>query len=139
MPGVADASEDQFVKLVNQLNQDIEFRNSTKSKTEQEQLLNLTYLLKRYRKIKMLENKKVFREIYDCEYCLYYEKPRRCPATPRKGCPLEKGIPVKEREKLPCCPNDRKGNFPYANEAATCFGFCYQKILSEFYKRREDR
>lgn len=128
-------NEKQFIELVNQLNTDIAFRNITKSKPEKEPLLNLEYLLKQYRKIKDREDKKAFRKLHDCEYCLYFEKPRRCYAT--EQCPLElgKGLKKKVIVKRPICPKDRKGGCPYGNDVGTCFGFCFQEILSEFHKK----
>jgi len=133
------ASEEQFMQLVHRLNQDIEFRNITKAKAERESLLDVSYLLKRYRKMKHQEEKKAFRERYDCDYCLYNERPRRCHTTPERGCPLENGKQIKEVEKMPTCPKDQNGNCPYGNEVGTCFGFCYQQILPEFYKERSGR
>ena len=137
--GIKVDSEEQFMQLVHQLNQDIEFHNITKPKAEQKPLLDLSYLLKRYRKIKRQEAKKAFREIYDCEYCLYNERPRRCHTAPERGCPLEYGKQIKEVEKIPTCPKDQEGYCPYGNEVGTCFGFCYQQILSKFYKKRSGR
>lgn len=127
--------EEQLIELVKQLNCEIEFSNITKSKAEKEPLLDLEYLLKRYRKIKFQDDKKAFRNLYDCEYCLYYEKSRRCHATQAKGCPLELENRMQEKEimKRPICPRNQEGNCPYGNEVGTCFGLCWKEILLEFY------
>lgn len=131
-------NEKQFIKLFNQLNVEIEFQNITKPKEEKEPLLDIGYLLKRYRKLKYQEEKNVFRKLHDCESCLYYKKPKRCPAIPKKGCPLESGQERKD-EKMPkqfSCLKDREGNCPYGNEVGTCFGVCWKEILSVFYKQK---
>lgn len=128
-------NEKQLIEFVNQLNMELANSNSVNSEMEQETLINIGYILKRYRKIKEREEKKVFREVHDCEYCLYYRNPRRCSVT--KWCPMESGNKTGEKEvsKLPICPKDKEGNCPYGNEIGTCFGFCLQKILSEFNKK----
>lgn len=130
---------EKFIEFIKQLNADIESGNIAKAKEEKESLLNLEYLLRQYRKIKSKEDKKVFREFYDCEYCLYYQKPRRCYAA--KDCPLEVGKEIKKKEvvKLPTCPKDKEGNCPYGNEVGTCFGFCLKEILAEFYNKKRDQ
>jgi hypothetical protein len=137
--GIKVENEEQFMQIVHQLNHEIEFCNITKPKTEQEPLLDAVYLLNRYRKMKRQEKKKAFRERYDCEYCLYDERPRRCHTTPERGCPLENGKHIKEVEKMPTCCKDQEGDCPYGNEVGTCFGLCYQQILSDFYKERKNR
>lgn len=131
-------SEEKFMELVNQLNADIAFNNSTKPKKRKEPLLDMEYLLKRYRSIKGREVRKAFKELYDCEYCFYFEKPRKCYASER--CPLEmgKGLKKKETVRLPTCPKDKEGNCPYGNDVGTCFGFCLQEILSEFHKNKNE-
>lgn len=125
------------MELVKQLNLDIAFRNTTSSGTDKEPLLDLEYLLKRYRKIKTREEKKALRKIHDCEYCLNYEKPKRCTTT--KQCPLEMGERSKKKEdvRLSICPRDKEGNCPYGNDEGTCFGFCLKKILIEFHENKK--
>ena len=132
-------NKEQFMELVKQLNLDIAFRNTTRSGAEKEPLLNLEYLLKRYHKIKAREEKNALRKLHDCDYCLYYEKPRRCYAT--KQCPMEmeKRIMKKEEVKQPTCQRDKEGNCPYGNAVGTCFGFCFQEILAEFHGNKKER
>ncbi|MFV0342814.1 MAG: hypothetical protein ACK5JH_07950 [Anaerocolumna sp.] len=129
-------NEQELTALVKQINAEIEFANITRAATEKEKTLNLDYLLKRYRTIKGREDTKNFREEHDCEYCLYYERPRKCFEKTR--CPLDSGIDFEEKEidqKIKC-PKDKEGNCPYGNEVDTCFGFCMQKIVNEFKEER---
>ena len=94
------------------------------------------FLLQIFDKIKYRMEREAFRKKYGCLDCLYYEKPRRCFET--KYCPLEDGKEPKKTEQLPKprCPNDIKGDCPYGNELGTCFGFCWQEILSERRERK---
>lgn len=130
-------NKEQFMELVKQLNLDIAFRNTTSSRIEKEPLLDLEYLLKRYHKIMAREEKKELRKIHDCEYCLYYEKPKRCYTT--KECPLERGERSKKKEdiRLSTCPRDKEGNCPYGNDVGTCFGFCFQEMLIEYHANKK--
>ncbi len=129
-------NEQELIALVKQINAEIEFPNITREATEKEKTLNLDYLLKRYRTIKGREDTKDFREKHDCEYCLYYERPRKC--FEKIKCPLESGKEFKEKEIVEKikCPKDKEGNCPYGNEVGTCFGFCMQKIVNEFKEER---
>lgn len=132
-------SEKEFIKLIEDINTDIEFNNLRKSIFDREKLLDKNYLLKRYREIKRREDKKSFREKHDCEYCLYYEKPRRCFET--RYCPLEEGKDFEEakNKKKSNCPKDKEGNCPYANDVGTCFGFCMVEIIKEVKERKDGK
>lgn len=129
--------EEKLIELVNQMNKEIAFHNRTKSKEEKKPLLDSGYILKRYRRIKFREDVKVFRTLHDCEYCHYFQKPRRCRAANR--CPLEEGKDVQKNEMVnqKICPKDKEGKCPYSNDVETCFGFCWKEILSEFHKNKK--
>ncbi|MFV0466462.1 MAG: hypothetical protein ACK5ML_10355 [Lachnospiraceae bacterium] len=129
-------SKKDLIKLVKRMNEDIEFKNITRPDNDKLELLDLDYILKRYKTIKYNDDLKTFREEHDCKYCLYYEKPRRCKA--KKKCPLDSEEDFEEKkivQKIKC-PKDKEGNCPYGNEVGTCFGFCMQKIVNEFKEER---
>lgn len=127
--GVEVGSVEEFEVLIDQLNTDIEFSNYFSRDKEKEELLDKRELVKRYKQIVKRDKAKEFKEKYECHYCFYYAKPRRCFAT--EVCPLEKGIQIKEksRNKKPRCPKDKIGNCSLGNEVGTCFFFCYKDIL----------
>ena len=129
-------SKQDLIKLVKRMNEDIEFKNITRPDNDKLEVLDLDYILKRYRTIKYNDDLKAFRKNHDCHYCLYFEKPRRCEA--KKKCPLDSGNEFDEKEIVEKikCPKDKEGNCPYGNEVGTCFGFCMQKIVNEFKEER---
>lgn len=133
--GLRIEHEQQLINIVRELNSDIEFSNLTKKKSEQEPLLDLDYVLKRYKKIKYRIDKKEFREEHDCAFCLYFEN-RTCKAVNR--CPIdekEKRRFSRTPEQTPC-PKDEEGNCPYGNDVGTCFGFCWKEILEEYHEAK---
>lgn len=129
-------SEQELIALVQAINDDIEFQNLTRKEEEKQKILDIKYLLKRYRTIKHRDMIKEFRLQHDCAHCLYYEKPRRCKATDR--CFLDENqypdleIRIKEN-----CSKDKDGNCPYGNEVGTCFGYCWREILDEFKEKKK--
>ena len=136
LKGVGNISREQFQSIVFCINSEIELINSVVPEDGRIEYLDQQFLLQIFDKIKYRMEREAFRKKYGCLDCLYYEKPRRCFET--KYCPLEDGEEPKKTEQLPKprCPNDIKGDCPYGNEIGTCFGFCWQEILSEHRERK---
>lgn len=127
-----------LITYVTELNADIRKRNKKLPADKHEKELNLSYILKRYEKLRRKEEIDQFREEHECKYCLYFEKPRRCMAVDR--CPMDEETVLKKTEekvgiKCPKYSGDKR--CPYSNEAGTCFGFCTRDILEEFKNRNE--
>ena len=136
--GLLIEHEKDLVRLVKEINSDIEFENITKSKKDKEELLDLDYVIKRYKKIRYRIEKKEFREKNDCKYCYYYEN-KMCKAV--RKCPIEEEEKRFTRRKphKPRCPKDKEGNCPYGNDVGTCFGFCWKEILAEHNQAKKKR
>jgi len=129
-------SEQDLIDLVQKINDDIEFQNLINKDGEKKELLDVKYLLKRYRTIKRRDSVKEFRLKHDCANCLYYEKPRRCEA--RDYCFLDEDDMVEPEVSVKVkCHKDKEGNCPYGNEVGTCFGFCLRKILEEHQDKKK--
>ena len=94
------------------------------------------FLLPLFDKIKYRMEKETPRKKRKCLNCLYYEKQQQCFAT--KHCSLEDDAEPKKQVQVlrQRCPKDKIGNCPYGNESGTCFGFCWQEILSEHRERK---
>lgn len=136
--GLRIQHEQQLIDIVRELNSDIEFSNLSKKDNEKEPLLDLEYVLRRYKSIKYRNDKKDFREEHDCAYCLYFEK-KTCKAVYR--CPIDekdKRKFTRTPEQTPC-PKDEEGNCPYGNDVGTCFGFCWKDILQEFNENKRNK
>lgn len=127
-----------LILCVSEINEDIREQNKTRKSDEQEKELNLNYILNRYEKIKRKDEIKEFRELHECKYCLYFEKPRKCLAINR--CPLDEGelwkLEGKKKNYLKCPKYDKNQPCLYANEVGTCFGFCALDILREIKKHK---
>ena len=136
LKSVGNISREQFQSIVFCINSEIELINSVVPEDGRIEYLDQQLLLQIFDKIEYRMEREAFRKKYGCLDCLYYEKPRRCFET--KYCPLEDGEEPKKTEQLPKprCPNDIKGDCPYGNEIGTCFGFCWQEILSEHRERK---
>lgn len=135
LKGITINSEEDFLKLIEQINTDIEFDNYFKKDKPAEKLLDKKYLITRYRALAAKEKRKSFREEHDCKYCLYYEN-KSCKAD--RVCPIEvqeKAENNRKPEKAKCS-KDKEGNCPYGNDVGTCFGFCWRKILDEHYETK---
>lgn len=133
-------TEQELIDLVQAINADIEFQNLTRADGEKQELLDIKYLLKRFRTIKNRDSIKEFRIKHDCAHCYYFEKPRRCKGMDK--CFLDEDeVPEPEIEERPRCSRDKEGNCPYGNEVGTCFGYCWKEILNEFKekKRQEEQ
>ena len=125
-------SEEDLIEFVNNLNIEIGFANKTRSKKEQQHILDLNYLLMKYRKIKSKEGAKDFRVQHDCKCCLYYERPRSCFETEK--CPLDKDKKFKLILNPKKCIRDKDGNCPYGRVIETCIGYCMKDIVEEHRK-----
>ena len=127
-----------LIMYVSELNADIRKRNEHFPKEKHEKELNLSYILKRYERIKKKEEIAEFRALHECKYCLYFEKPRRCMAI--DTCPIEGDFPGSkqpdEKPVLKCPKYNQDVPCPYGNESGTCFGFCTKKVLEELKKSR---
>ncbi|MBP3234956.1 MAG: hypothetical protein J6M65_11115 [Eubacterium sp.] len=126
-----------LITYVTELNNEIRQRNLENPDGKQEKELNLSYILKRYEKIKKKEEIKQFRELHECKYCLYFDKPRRCMAI--DSCPIEGEFETSKKEEKPVlkCPKyDQDKTCPYANETGTCFGYCVKEVMKEIKKNR---
>ena len=127
-----------LIVYVSELNADIRKRNEQFPKGKQENELNLSYILKRYEMIKKKEEIAEFRELHECKYCMYFDKPRRCMAI--DTCPIEGDFPnakkADERPILKCPRYDKDAPCPYGNEAGTCFGFCTKEVIEEMKMKR---
>lgn len=126
-------NEAEFIEFVENLNIDIEFANISRSTKEQEHILDLNYLIKRYREIKPKVDAKVFKERYDCKYCLYYERPRRCFETEK--CPLDEHGALKPLPEPKKCIRDKDGTCPYGRGIEACIGYCIKDIVEEHRKQ----
>lgn len=130
-----------LIVYVTQLNAEIREKNKTLPKEEKEKELNLSYILKRYEKIKKKDEIKNFREDHDCKYCLYFEEPRRCMAV--KHCPLDDVSKsdyrdvYEERKYITCPKYDKYKPCPYGNEVGNCFGYCARDIVKEIKQKNE--
>lgn len=130
------SNEQELIELVQAINADIEFQNLKRADEEKQELLDIKYLLKRYRTIKHRDSIKEFRIKHDCAHCYYFEKPRRCKAMDK--CFLDEDeVQEQEVEVQPRCSRDKEGNCPYGNEVGTCFGYCWREILDEFKKKKK--
>lgn len=128
-----------LIKYVAELNAEIRQRNKERTDGKKEKELNLSYILKRYEKIRKQEEIAAFRELHECKYCLYFEKPRRCMAI--DTCPIEGDFPNAKSDEKPVlrCPKyDKDSPCPYGNEVGTCFGFCTKKVIEDMKKKREE-
>ena len=98
--------------------------------------LDQQFLIQIFDKIKYRMEKEAPRKKHKCLNCLYYEKQQQCFVT--KHCPLEDDAEPKKQVQVlrQLCPKDKIGNCPYGNESGTCFGFCWQEILSEHRERK---
>ena len=83
------------------------------------------------------EIREEFRRKHDCESCLYFKRPKRCPAE--KACPLDGKMSEGMIFAAIGCPKDTEGGCPYGNSAGTCFGFCIKRILKEMRRAKEKR
>lgn len=83
------------------------------------------------------QNRKEFRERHDCGNCLYFQRPRKCPAE--TVCPIETDLSHGMVRAAIGCPKDMEGGCPYGNSAGTCFGFCIKRILKEMRRAKEKR
>lgn len=111
-------SEDEFRQLIEQINTDIEFANYFQKDKPTEELMDMKYLVGRYRALVAKENRRIFREKHDCQYCFYFES-KRCKAS--KKCPLDESKKSKNRAVIrkEGCLKDKDGNCPYGNETGT--------------------
>ncbi len=126
-----------LISYVTELNMEIRKRNEECPDGEQEKELNLSYILKRYEKIKKQEEIQQFRELHECRYCLYFDKPRRCMAI--DTCPIEGEFPnlkKPEKPKLRCPKYNHEKSCPYGNDVGTCFGFCAKEAMEEIKKAK---
>lgn len=131
------SSEQELIDLVEAINTDIEFQNLIRKNEEMQELLDIKYLLRRFRSIKHRDKIKEFRIKHDCAHCYYYEKPRRCKGMDK--CYLEDDEAQEpEMGENHHCSRDKEGDCPYANEAGTCFGYCWKEILNEFKKKKTE-
>lgn len=124
-------NEEEFLQLIRQLNTDTDISDYFQMDKLAEGLLDEKSLLGRYKTLTYREQRKEFREVHDCLFCLYYEN-KSCKA--KKKCPMvvqEEKEKLKEVEKIRC-PKDKEGNCPYGNESGTCFGFCWKNILKDY-------
>ena len=129
-------SRERFQDIVFRINSEIEMINADVPESGRIAYLNQQCLLRRFERIKNRVERDAFRKKYGCLDCIYYEKPRICVAT--KHCPLEDDAePEKQAQILKHrCPKDQIGNCPFGNAVGTCFGFCWQEILSEHRERK---
>lgn len=136
LKSVGSISREQFQNIVCCINSEIERINSAMPEGGRMEYLDQQFLLQTFDKIKYRMEREAFRKKYGCLDCFFHEKPRRCFAT--RDCPLVEGGELRKREQLPKprCPNDIQGDCPYGNETGTCFGFCWQEILSEHRERK---
>lgn len=136
LKGVGNISMEQFQNIVFSINSKIELINSDVPEDGRIEYLDQQFLLQIYDKIKCRLEKEAPRKKHRCLNCLYYEKPQQCFVS--NHCPLEDDAePEKQVQILKHrCPKDKIGNCPYGNESGTCFGFCWQEILSEHRERK---
>ena len=126
-----------LINYVSELNAGIRERNKILPPDKREKELNLSYILKRYEKMKRKEEIAEFREKHECKYCLYFDKPRRCMAA--DNCPIENEFDwkIKEEKRYIQCPRyEIEGPCPYGNEVGTCFGYCARDIVKEMKTKK---
>lgn len=126
MTGITN--EDELVIHVKRYN------DAIKLKQENEKPLDLAYVLRRYRELKIRAEEESFYREHGCRECVYAHKMHKC--FDRGMCidDLLQEARNKANEK-PKCPYDPEGTCGYANESGSCFGVCMKKILAE---RAED-
>ncbi len=128
--GIEINNEQDFIKLVRDLNTQIEFKNRFAKGGEQEKLIDEKVALKRYREISYRENRRKFRIEHECLSCIDYQL-RQCKGIP--PCRYEDGF---EREEIVhekrICPNDKNGDCPYGRPEGICIGPCFREIMEDF-------
>jgi hypothetical protein len=126
-------NEKELIQYVQKLNNEIEVKNKTRPPLEQEELYDINMVLKGFYQIQRKDEIKAFREIHECKFCLYFDKPRKCKA--KDSCPLEKGVEIEKPIKAKKCIRDEAGNCPYGRAIEVCIGYCINDMVKEHRKK----